>query len=212
MATRTARRSSGQETEQSLLLAARAVFAEKNYLEVTVDDIIARANVSRGTFYVYFKNKDDIFARVIRQVVEQMVVLSSAQPTGTRRERIEAAHRVYLEAFIQHRHILRHLFEAAPFNPGIAALHNQLRQTFAERIRLHLRRMLEAGKAHPVDANVASYFLVAAMERFAYLWLATEQIPDEGAFDLDTVVETLTDLWYRAIYRQEGGAEGTGTP
>jgi AcrR family transcriptional regulator len=54
----------GRLTRAKLLDAGSAVFAAKGYHETRVDDIVAAAGTSHGTFYRYFENKDQVF-RVI---------------------------------------------------------------------------------------------------------------------------------------------------
>ena len=49
------------ENRQSILDAARSVFAELGYGETTVRDIIRRTGLASGTFYNYFKSKEEVF-------------------------------------------------------------------------------------------------------------------------------------------------------
>lgn len=50
-----------EERRSHILDCAREVFSERGYHATTVSDIIGRANVARGTFYLYFKSKRAIF-------------------------------------------------------------------------------------------------------------------------------------------------------
>src|SRR5690606_8287650 len=50
---------------RQLLDAARDVFAEKGYVAATVDDVVARCGVARGTFYLYFDDKLDVFGALV---------------------------------------------------------------------------------------------------------------------------------------------------
>lgn len=45
---------------QALLAAAEELFGEHGYSAVSVDEIVARAGVAKGTFYNHFSDKDDI--------------------------------------------------------------------------------------------------------------------------------------------------------
>jgi AcrR family transcriptional regulator len=51
----------GRRTRTAILDAGARVFAGRGYHETRVDDIVAAAGVSHGTFYRYFANKDDAF-------------------------------------------------------------------------------------------------------------------------------------------------------
>jgi AcrR family transcriptional regulator len=56
-----AMRRRGERTRQRLLDAGAAVLPRRGYRDTRVDDIVAAAAVSHGTFYRYFENKDDFF-------------------------------------------------------------------------------------------------------------------------------------------------------
>ncbi len=50
-----------------LLAAALDLFVEKGFAGTRLDDVAARAGVSKGTLYLYFENKEDLFKEVVRQ-------------------------------------------------------------------------------------------------------------------------------------------------
>ncbi len=56
----TNRQKKALETRAKLIEAAKAVLAQKSFDEVSVEDITALAGVSTGSFYTYFKRKEDI--------------------------------------------------------------------------------------------------------------------------------------------------------
>lgn len=49
------------ERKNSILLSAEELFADKGYFSTSIADIINHANIARGTFYLYFQSKKDIF-------------------------------------------------------------------------------------------------------------------------------------------------------
>lgn len=51
---------------------ARDVFAEKGYHLTTIDDIVARADVARATFYLYFPDKRSIFEELVDGFLERI--------------------------------------------------------------------------------------------------------------------------------------------
>ena len=54
-----------------LLTSARAVFAKKGYDEATVSEIVGRAGVAQGTFYLYFPGKEALAGAFAEQVSER---------------------------------------------------------------------------------------------------------------------------------------------
>ncbi len=58
-------------TEEKLLVSARELFANNGYVTTKVEDITHNANVAKGTFYTYFKTKEDIFIKIIHTTFEK---------------------------------------------------------------------------------------------------------------------------------------------
>lgn len=52
-----------------LTAAALTLFVEKGFAATRLDDVAARAGVSKGTVYLYFKSKEDLFKAVIRESI-----------------------------------------------------------------------------------------------------------------------------------------------
>jgi len=73
------RRKEARPTE--LLDAALDVFFEKGFAAARLEDIAARAGVSKGTVYLYFNSKEDVFDALVRAIpqanVEQVRALAS---------------------------------------------------------------------------------------------------------------------------------------
>lgn len=52
---------------QELLEAALDLFVERGYAGTRLDDVAAQAGVSKGTLYLYFTNKEELFKAVVRE-------------------------------------------------------------------------------------------------------------------------------------------------
>src|SRR5215211_6324497 len=59
----------GRRTRAALIDAARRVFAERGYIDATIADITAAAEVAHGTFYTYFESKRDLFHEVVEALM-----------------------------------------------------------------------------------------------------------------------------------------------
>jgi AcrR family transcriptional regulator len=58
-----------EERPKQILDAAFAVFAERGLAAARLDDIAKRAGLSKGTIYLYFPNKEELFREVVRSTV-----------------------------------------------------------------------------------------------------------------------------------------------
>ena len=61
------------DKEKLILGAAEKLFQDRRYDQVTLDEVAARAGVGKGTIYRYFKDKEDLFARVILWGLDELV-------------------------------------------------------------------------------------------------------------------------------------------
>ena len=58
-----------EDRPQEICAAALEVFAAKGFAAAKLDDIARRAGVSKGTLYLYFKDKEELFRAVVRAAV-----------------------------------------------------------------------------------------------------------------------------------------------
>lgn len=65
----------GLETQRQLRDVLMSLVIEKGYEHVSVRDITERAGIDRTTFYLHFKDKDDLFEKSQRWIVDELIVL-----------------------------------------------------------------------------------------------------------------------------------------
>ena len=58
-----------EDRPREICAAALEVFAEKGFAAAKLDEIAKRAGVSKGTLYLYFKDKEELFRAVVRDTV-----------------------------------------------------------------------------------------------------------------------------------------------
>jgi AcrR family transcriptional regulator len=58
----------GSEHREAILTAATETFARFGFKKTSIDDIARRAGIGKGTVYLHFESKEDLFATVIRNV------------------------------------------------------------------------------------------------------------------------------------------------
>ncbi len=77
------RTQSEAQRRQQILAAARFVFDEKGYEGATVSDIVTKAGVAQGTFYLYFDSKKGLVVELARQPMADMAVRLKSILDGT---------------------------------------------------------------------------------------------------------------------------------
>ena len=114
-----------ENRRRSILDAARAVFFESGFQLATVDDVAARAEVSKGTVYLYFESKETILAHLLLEGLEELVaVLEDAYAAGRDIAPVERLRRLAMGYFYffqanPHYHRLIMAFDRGHFQESV---------------------------------------------------------------------------------------------
>ncbi len=83
------RRRRKAERPGEILEAAFEAFAERGYAATRLDDIAARAGVTKGTIYVYFETKEKLFEEMVRSHSQGMLADADAMLAELRGDAVE---------------------------------------------------------------------------------------------------------------------------
>jgi AcrR family transcriptional regulator len=179
----------GQRTVRKLLDAGLAEFDENGFQVARVDDVVRRANISHGTFYLYFSNKDDLFRTLLRDTLVDMAVITDEFPVVTRNESGRAALRDWVGRFCavyaNHATVLRILAQAEVV--GEEAYGEGLRELFrlAEAITQGMTAGARAapgggeGGALSEHAELTAVACLMMLERVNFLFSVEVRLPRE---------------------------------
>jgi AcrR family transcriptional regulator len=143
---------------ERILDAAGQLFAERHYHEVRMDDVAARAGVAKGTIYLHFKDKDDLY---------QALTLASLRKLSERvREALEGlsdpatkflrCNREFIAYFASHPFaldLINRLERLQAEDQGAKGAFFELRNDFKRLLHSILREFPEA--KHQSDADVS---------------------------------------------------------
>jgi AcrR family transcriptional regulator len=126
------------QTRSLLHQALVSLIREKPYDSIAVKEILNQANVGRSTFYIHFRDKDELLASGIHNIIGSLdsAVLASS---GKAYERLIG---FSLPIF---QHIQLHK-ESGEAHRGIAIIHEYLRKVIAERIADDVRKFIDSGE------------------------------------------------------------------
>lgn len=94
------RRLSPQQRRDQLLDIGAALFAEKPYEDVLMEEVAERAGVTRGLMYHYFPNKRDFYAAIFQRASDQLLATTELADNRTFAELVEAAVDTHIQYFI----------------------------------------------------------------------------------------------------------------
>ena len=64
-------------TKQKIVRSARRLFNRRGFDTVSIDDVMADAGLTRGSFYSYFESKGDLYAEAVTQILNEKQLLSN---------------------------------------------------------------------------------------------------------------------------------------
>jgi AcrR family transcriptional regulator len=158
------------EQRERVLVAARDVFAARGYAGAGVEEIVARAHVSRTTFYVFFENKEECLLAVFGWGVERIaaeVMAAVAETVGQElapaariREQVRVVTRALAEDPAMARIVL---IEIVGATPRAERARVWLRDAAANVIETQLERSDHWRERTPDERRVASLAAMAAI-------------------------------------------------
>ncbi|MEV5570560.1 TetR/AcrR family transcriptional regulator [Spirillospora sp. NPDC052269] len=173
----------GERTRRRLLDAAERVFSELGYYEASIVKITEAAEVSQGTFYLYFEGKQQIFDELVddlnRRVRHAMREASGQGATHAERERLGFA--AFFTFTAEHPALYRIIRSAEFVSPR--AMHRHYAR-IAEGYVETLRAAMADGVVAQADPEVLAWALMGVGELIGMRWILWEesgprQIPDE---------------------------------
>lgn len=189
-----------EQRKNQILACARAIFAEKGYHGANIADIIDRAGVARGTFYLYFPSKRAIFEELLDGLIDRLqgrvkLVDVTAGPAGVLAE-LKANLDGILGELLSDPAYPRILFhEAVGLDDGF----DQKLGEFYGTVHVLLAESLELGQKmgliRPLDTRLAARFLLGSLKELFF-----DQTLAGGTIDaIENVRDELLDFYLHGI-------------
>lgn len=91
-----------ERRRQQIIVAAKRVFSEKGFNKATMEDIAQEAELSPGTLYLYFKNKEELYASLSLRILQYLLLriehvnnMKDQDPDARLKALMEAMYDVY---------------------------------------------------------------------------------------------------------------------
>ena len=154
---------------QELLAAALDQFVERGYAATRLEDVARRAGVSKGTLYLYFTNKEELFKAVVRENISGRFTEWRAELEtfeGSTPELLAYCMNSWWErvGLTRASGLTKLMMSEAKNFPDIAAFYQQeVIMPGHNLIRAVLQRGMDRGEFRPMDLDYAVYLVVAPM-------------------------------------------------
>lgn len=192
-----------------IMAAALDVFVERGFAATKLDDVAARAGVSKGTLYLYFSSKEELFKAVIQQdilpVVEQgeeMLAQHSGDTASLLRALINHWWQVVGKSKLAG--ILKLIISESGNFPEVARyFHDNVSKGIDELLRKVLQSGIEKGEFRPVDIESAIDAIAAPILMRAIWEYSIAPYCNYGQKDSEVYLRTNIDLLLNGLLVKE---------
>jgi len=191
-------RMSGHERREQLLLVARSLFAEKGFDNTSVEEIAARAEVSKPVVYEHFGGKEGIYAVVVDREVKELSsrLIRSLSSGGHPKQTVERTALELLDYIEQREDGFRILVRDSPVAQATGPFSSMLGDV-AGQVGILLREQFEVHHLDPDNATIYAQMMVG-MIAFTGQWWLEERNPDKAE-----VAAHLTNLGWNGLRGME---------
>ncbi|TBL75042.1 TetR/AcrR family transcriptional regulator [Paenibacillus thalictri] len=180
-----------EDKQAKIIAAALKLFETEGYHTTKVSDIVQEAGVAQGTFYLYFKSKEDLFRDITEACLGEVAETLEKEGTEECGEQMYRTISNVLRVFALNRSILHIIYKH-----GFAS--NELKD-ITERFHLRLMKVVKSqlvqANAYPgyteEQLEIAAYSKIGMVEKCAYQWFVVKNC---GMEYIEIIAHTLVDI------------------
>ena len=194
---------------QEIVDAGLTVFGERGFAAARLEDVAARAGVSKGTLYLYFPNKEELFKAVVREAILPNLEMAERLLAGSQGPSfavLETLLTLFAARVLKTRAgaIPKLIIAEAGNFPDLARFYHEevIRRAFAL-LAAVLERGVARGEFRPVDVDSTVRLIVAPMLMSA-LWRSSFEALEDRPLDVPALLKAHLDALRRAL-APEGG-------
>lgn len=194
-----------QKTKENVRKAAIETFLEVGYLNATIQDIMVRADLGYGTFYQYYKSKQDIIvelANEARETIKNDYVVLPETETSIYKRNISKLEMV-LKTYAKHRDVLKILLECYHADEELHRAWNQLTEAPFKAMKKDLTWNMNKGLCRDVDLDTAILAL-HGMVQTTGVYIVQNDLNEQ---EIDKIIKDVGLMFTEAIYIKDESPE-----
>jgi AcrR family transcriptional regulator len=190
-----------QRTRAQLIEAATEIFAEQGFQNTAVAQIAERAGVSLGTFYQYFRNRDEVLAAMVNHQLDWMRARTGpGWHVGDGIEGLERVLRIYIQAYTRAIDLSRVWESVSQTEPDMIDLRREAGRRITRDFAAELVRAGKAGQMREMskrEAQLTARALAGMVDRVCFDFFAFD--PPSPPVSEDEAASLVARLWASAL-------------
>ena len=189
---------------EEITAAALELFVERGFANTRLEDVAARAGISKGTLYLYFANKEELFKAVVREALVARLVEFRGQIEkfqGSSFELLRLVFKTWWERIGATRTsgIPKLIISEARNFPEIARFYvEEVVRPGRETLAAVIRRGIARGEFRDVDAGTVAQLMAAPMLQIS-LWRNSLEPCSDERIDPAALIETHVEMLSRGL-------------
>jgi AcrR family transcriptional regulator len=188
------------DARREILDAAEVLLAERPFLELSVDDLMARTSMTRSAFYHYFRSLDEVAIALMRRVQGEMMEATApwlrVDYEGDPALGLEQGIRASAEVFARHGLVLSAIHEASfRYEAVQREWRDGVLEDWIGAVAAQVRAQRERGLTRVADAEEIARALLL-MNTAVLVERLGKQPPDPPK----VVADTLAEIWIGALF------------
>lgn len=182
---------------QEILNAARSILAEKGFEDTKISEIVQKAGVAKGTFYIYFPSKLDLILALVREMREN-ILFEAKKVIGSQESHWEELIQIIKAAF----KVMANYNDIFPVFNAVSAfkteqwkIEKEIRTPYYDSLRDLLERGQKSGEFNPdLNAERTSMLIAGMVEHVAH-----ECFIYHSDFQIDDYLYTINQLLSKSL-------------
>jgi AcrR family transcriptional regulator len=199
------RKRSPEERREQILQTAGALFAERGFERTTTKDIARTADISEGTIYKYFENKQAILFTLVKgEMLGTITELFAEREDVDDAIIIKTLIRTHFENSERHGALIHNMISALHLNPALMQEYYQsLTRPALRLMEEYIERRIAAGVFRQVNPSVVVRSLLGTLRFHHLIW---EQMLGGkiDAIPREELIDEIATLFLRGVQKDPG--------
>lgn len=188
----------GMETLDKISKAAEELFSEKGYYDTGIVDIVSKAGIAQGTFYIYFNDKKSVFVYLINKLGKELKnsIRTNIKVSKGRYDEEYMGIKTFLSFVGEHIGLFKIVWQAQFVDMD---LFKEYYESFSKGYVKGIKKAQAEGEMNDIDPVILSYCLIGIANFTALKFIEF----DHSDNDYDEVVEEVMKFIKNGAFKKK---------